>query len=412
MTTTGDFKHFINGVEIDKSKLKEFDLSNCSVTVDGKSVFYFFPPKITKVVNEFNTPYLVVDFKTFQEMECSQVVLYNGLYGFFKDNSFYPSKFDKSKKFYVYPNVPVDLHFTEVEKEILTDRQQGYLSTRHKYREGLGNQYTRNPIIDYSSQKTEKENNMVFLCEALSDLHKERLKEVAETNDKFLQDFKKADNFIDNTLDYLDSPTEKTVKTTITFESSPALAKEIQAVCDNINKQDKKTENNSYITDTENPAEKTEKENNMYLDEVLEDLEKEQSKKNKFVQGFEKAVDYTVNTLGCLAEKTENKGLKDSQKEVKAPIFTYCKVNKNALEALALRALYGHQKYNTNGADEDWQNFTRVTNGDFEYSNASFRHALEIGNDEDEFGHLVSAAWNAVSRLEIYLRNRNADKNN
>lgn len=97
-------------------------------------------------------------------------------------------------------------------------------------------------------------------------------------------------------------------------------------------------------------------------------------------------------------------GIKESQSTEKAPIFTYCKVNKNALEALSLRALYGHKKYNINGADEDWQNFTRVPNAEEEYSNAQFRHALEIGGEETEKEHLVSAAWNAVAKLEIYLR--------
>ena len=97
-------------------------------------------------------------------------------------------------------------------------------------------------------------------------------------------------------------------------------------------------------------------------------------------------------------------GIKESQSTEKAPIFTYCKVNKNALEALSLRALYGHKKYNINGADEDWQNFTRVPNAEEEYANAQFRHALEIGGEETEKEHLVSAAWNAVAKLEIYLK--------
>jgi hypothetical protein len=96
-------------------------------------------------------------------------------------------------------------------------------------------------------------------------------------------------------------------------------------------------------------------------------------------------------------------GKKETQTVEKAPIFTYCKVNKNALEALALRALYGHKKYNIDGADEDWQNFTRVPNGDEEYANANFRHALNIGEETEE-EHLISSAWNAVARLEVYFR--------
>ena len=97
-------------------------------------------------------------------------------------------------------------------------------------------------------------------------------------------------------------------------------------------------------------------------------------------------------------------GVKQNQTEQKAPVFTYCKVNKNALEALSLRALYGHNKYKQ--FDQDWQNFTRVENGDFEYSNAEFRHALAIGGEETEEEHLIAAAWNAVARLEIYFRNK------
>jgi hypothetical protein len=99
-------------------------------------------------------------------------------------------------------------------------------------------------------------------------------------------------------------------------------------------------------------------------------------------------------------------GIKESQSVDKAPIFTYCKVNKNALEALAFRALYGHKKYNKNGEDEDWQNFTRVPNAEEEYANAEFRHALEIGGEETTEEHLIASAWNAVSRLEIFLRKK------
>ena len=97
-------------------------------------------------------------------------------------------------------------------------------------------------------------------------------------------------------------------------------------------------------------------------------------------------------------------GVKQNKTEQKAPVFTYCKVNKNALEALSLRALYGHNKYKQ--FDKDWQNFTRVENGDFEYSNSLFRHALEIGGEETEEEHLIAAAWNAVARLEIYFRKK------
>ncbi len=115
------------------------------------------------------------------------------------------------------------------------------------------------------------------------------------------------------------------------------------------------------------------------------------------------------NRLDCLLEHepTVHKvtsGVKESQSVTKAPVFTYCKVNNLAIEALALRALYGHNKYGAETVDKDWRNFTRVPNADFEYSNSMFRHALGLGEDSER-DHLIATAWNAVSRLQIYLEN-------
>ena len=107
-------------------------------------------------------------------------------------------------------------------------------------------------------------------------------------------------------------------------------------------------------------------------------------------------------------KQKETEGVKESQTVKKAPIFTYCKVNSLALEALAFRALYGHEKYKE--SDFDWQNFLRVANAEEEYSNAMLRHALNIGEDETEEQHLIASAWNAVARLEVFLRNKK--KNN
>lgn len=121
---------------------------------------------------------------------------------------------------------------------------------------------------------------------------------------------------------------------------------------------------------------------------------------NMIVEFFKNLNNNTENSEG---NKT---GIKDSQNEEKAPIFTYCNVNKHALEALAMRALYGHKKYEKG---DDWENFSRVPNGDFEYSNSMFRHALGIGEDTEE-EHLISTAWNAVARLEIFFRNKEQNK--
>ena len=108
--------------------------------------------------------------------------------------------------------------------------------------------------------------------------------------------------------------------------------------------------------------------------------------------------------------ESKKEGVKESQSVSKAPIFTYCKVNSLALEALAFRALYGHEKYKE--TDQDWQNFTRVPNAEQEYGEALFRHALNIGEDETEEQHLIASAWNAVARLEIFLRNKKKNLHN
>lgn len=86
----------------------------------------------------------------------------------------------------------------------------------------------------------------------------------------------------------------------------------------------------------------------------------------------------------------------------KAPIYTFCLQFREAIEKLALRSLYGHKKYIE--TDHDWKNFERVENPDYEYSNASFRHALGLGEDT-ELDHYVASAWNAIARLQLYIKN-------
>lgn len=94
-------------------------------------------------------------------------------------------------------------------------------------------------------------------------------------------------------------------------------------------------------------------------------------------------------------------GRKDSKD--KAPIYTFCMQFKGAMEQLAYRTQYGHEKYIEQ--DKDYMNWSRVEDGDFQYSNAMFRHALGIGEDEDELQHYVATAWDAIARLENYLKN-------
>lgn len=186
------------------------------------------------------------------------------------------------------------------------------------------------------------------------------------------------------------------------FEHSACSAEKLNIVVGNlegINRPPQKSLNNhvSEVIDTKlGEYVRTELEPDykppFFLDEVIKSSEISAEKTEK-----------EENLVFPKDSEIHKKGIKESQSIEKSPIFTYCKVNKNALEALALRALYGHIKYKE--TDEDWQNFTRVTNASEEYANAEFRHALEIGGEEDEKEHLIASAWNAVARLEIYLRN-------
>lgn len=153
---------------------------------------------------------------------------------------------------------------------------------------------------------------------------------------------------------------------------------------------------------------------NYYTSKALETLNNQSAERHNIMNSDENIKKHSIHleekddvitnsSRGEIEMMEYLQGVKESQSVDKAPIFTYCKVNKNALEALSLRALYGHIKYKE--TDSDWQNFTRVPNALEEYANASFRHALGIG-EEDEETHLVAEAWNAVAKLEVFLRNK------
>ena len=164
---------------------------------------------------------------------------------------------------------------------------------------------------------------------------------------------------------------------------------------------------NVYVNSTRHKA----REEGKFHKEIVGDLEginRPPSTDNgleKYINSLKQLKDDVITNSNRGEKETMEylQGVKESQSVDKAPIFTYCKVNKNALEALSLRALYGHIKYKE--TDSDWQNFTRVPNALEEYANASFRHALGIG-EEDEETHLVAEAWNAVAKLEVFLRNK------
>ena len=70
----------------------------------------------------------------------------------------------------------------------------------------------------------------------------------------------------------------------------------------------------------------------MHDNEILENSFKENRRENWFCNTSDEE---RVKRYVYL----DKKGVKQNQTEQKAPVFTYCKVNKNALEALSLRAL-------------------------------------------------------------------------
>ena len=194
--------------------------------------------------------------------------------------------------------------------------------------------------------------------------------------------------------------------------SSPTLLEKIIFdVCDKIDKGEWEGFNNDGFI-FENPIQSVEEINNSptFMDEVL-DSSTTLTEEPKFAPGFGyipkrgKIITYNSPTSCKDVSKTGElkAGKKESQTVKKAPIFTFCKQMKSAIEEMAFRTEYGHNKYIE--FDADYNNFTRVDNGDEEYGNAQFRHALGIG-DDSELEHYVASAWDAVARLEIYLRNK------
>jgi hypothetical protein len=158
-------------------------------------------------------------------------------------------------------------------------------------------------------------------------------------------------------------------------------------------------------------AENEDKNSPTFMDEVLDSsttITEEPNFKSLLPGGQlmrGKIITYNTSTSCKDVDKTGEikAGKKESQTFKKAPIFTFCKQMKNAIEEMAFRTEYGHDKYIE--FDADYNNFARVDNGDEEYGNAQFRHALGIGHDS-ELEHYVASAWDAVARLEIYLRNK------
>lgn len=86
----------------------------------------------------------------------------------------------------------------------------------------------------------------------------------------------------------------------------------------------------------------------------------------------------------------------------KAPMGKILKQFPLALEAIAYRSGYGHEKYKD--TDLDWKNFKRVPDAVNEYEDAIVRHLACIGEPhETELDHLKAAAWNILAKLQLIL---------
>lgn len=169
---------------------------------------------------------------------------------------------------------------------------------------------------------------------------------------------------------------------------------------------------------------------------------------NKDIEFFTKGQIYTGERLGCLTDNFGNvnhetpegfifkyfykepennhpdymvdeesktvweEGIPEGEKfdSGKLPYFTVLfKQFPNALREVIRCSNSGHNKYIK--TDLDWQNFSRVTNAETRYKDASLRHMVEEGPVEDmeQYGgmtHEAAVVWNALADLEINLRNK------
>lgn len=81
-----------------------------------------------------------------------------------------------------------------------------------------------------------------------------------------------------------------------------------------------------------------------------------------------------------------------------------------ALQAIAENSEFGHRKYKD--VDSDYLNYQRIDDGFFRYSNAMIRHFFAEKGDcsgidkDNELPHIYATAWNALARLELYLKQK------
>lgn len=108
-------------------------------------------------------------------------------------------------------------------------------------------------------------------------------------------------------------------------------------------------------------------------------------------------------------------GVKNDDKKLPIAIVIQ-KQFPRALQAITQCSQFGHEKYKH--VDEDWLNYQRLENAKLRYDNAMIRHFLEEGWEDTKFDkdsnlpHIYHTAWNALARLELYLKEINNEKNN
>jgi hypothetical protein len=170
----------------------------------------------------------------------------------------------------------------------------------------------------------------------------------------------------------------------------------------------------------------------MFFDEVLEKFEKEMenlkphtfytTNTNFYISEFGtkeicNEVSFTTslryNTPQQFIQKNVEQGVYLTQghsvglkfNNTKAPLDIVINTQfPKALQLLALATEYGHVKYNKNGADDDYLNYKRVSNGLQSYFDAAARHNTERNEIDQESGlpHIIHSVWNMLAALELY----------
>lgn len=97
----------------------------------------------------------------------------------------------------------------------------------------------------------------------------------------------------------------------------------------------------------------------------------------------------------------------DSKKPL---LYVLLKQFPKAIGEVARCSEYGHEKYKE--TDKDWQNWKRLEEAEFRYSNALLRHLSQEGRDEDSgLLHAAHTAWNALARLELIIKDETTNTN-